>query len=474
MNDYIVSIGLEVHCELKTKTKLLCSCKNEFGGEPNTRVCPVCAALPGAMPSLSREAVDLAIKAGLAFGCEIQKFCKWDRKNFFYPDSPKAWQTTQAELPLIKGGVVEFDLGGEKKTVRINRIHLEEDAGKLIHEGNKTFIDLNRCGVPLIEIVTEPDLHSPGETVAFLEELKREISYSGVSDVKMQEGSLRVDVNLSVAKKGENIGERTETKNLNSFSAVKRSCEYEAKRQADVLEHGGKIFRETRRWDDVKGEGYVMRGKEDMDDYRYFTEPDLQPVVLSDEYIENLALSLPESAKKRVRRYIEQFNLPEYDAKVLTGDKQISDLYDDVVGRGADPKKASNFIMGSVMRLMKENDGKICVNASQIALLLNLVAEGRISLSTAKDIVLPAIGSDNDNPLEIAEKKGVLQINDLNAAEELVYKVLSENKKAVDDYVAGNKKVISFLTGAVMKASGGRFSPGLVSKTIIKKLNQKE
>lgn len=474
MNDYIVSIGLEVHCELKTQTKLLCSCKNGFGGKPNTRVCPVCAALPGAMPTLSREAVDLAIKAGLVLGCEIQKYCKWDRKNFFYPDSPKAWQTTQAELPLVRGGVVEFDFNGGKKAVRINRIHLEEDAGKLIHEGNKTFIDLNRCGVPLIEIVTEPDLHSSDETVAFLEELKREISYSGVSDVKMQEGSLRVDVNLSVARKGENLGERTETKNLNSFAAVKRSCEYEAKRQTEILEKGGVISRETRRWDDVAGVGSVMRGKEDLDDYRYFTEPDLQPLVITDEYIENLRRSLPESAKSRVSRYIEKFNLPEYDAKVLTLDKQISDLYDDVVKCGADPKKASNFIMGSVMRMYKENGGKLCVNASQIALLLQAVNDGKISLSTAKDSVLPAIGNENDDPLEIAEKLGVLQINDQKAAEELVDKVLSENIKAAQDYAAGNKKVISFLTGAVIKASRGKFNPELVSKTIIKKLNQKE
>ena len=474
MNDYVVSIGLEVHCELKTATKLLCSCKNEFGGEPNTRICPVCAALPGAMPALSREAVDLAIKAGLALGCEIQKYCKWDRKNFFYPDSPKAWQTTQAELPLVKGGAVEFDFGGEKKTVRINRIHLEEDAGKLIHDGGKTYIDLNRCGVPLIEIVTEPDLHSPEETVAFLEELKREIRYSGVSDVKMQEGSLRVDVNLSVAKKGESAGERTETKNLNSFSAVKRSCEYEAKRQISVCEQGGRIYRETRRWDDVKGEGSVMRRKEDMDDYRYFTEPDLQPVVLSDEYIENLKKSLPESEKSRVRRYTEKFGLPEYDAKVLTIEKEISDLFDQTVEFGADPKKASNFIMGSVMRLMKDNGGKIFVNARQIAEMLALANEGKISLSTAKDVLLPAIRSKSDSPLDIAEKAGVLQINDVNALEELVGKVLGENQKAANDYVGGNKKVISFLTGAVMKASKGKFNPELVSKTVIKKLNQKE
>lgn len=472
MKDYVVSIGLEVHCELKTDTKLLCSCKNAFGGEPNTRICPVCAALPGAMPSISGQAVELAVKAGLALGCEIQRYSKWDRKNFFYPDSPKAWQTTQAECPLVRGGKVEYDFRGETKSVRINRIHLEEDAGKLVHEGDRTLIDLNRCGVPLIEIVTEPDLHSAEETVAFLEELKRELRYSGVSDVKMQEGSLRVDVNLSVAEIGQPMGERTETKNLNSFSAVKRSCEYEAARQAEALERGEKIIRETRRWDDVKGVGYSMRGKEGLDDYRYFTEPDLQPVVLTDEYIESVRASLPESAKSRVKRYVTEYGLPEYDAKVLTAEKEISDLFDQTVKYGAAAKKASNFIMSGVMRSVKENGGEICVSGKQIAEILALVEEGKISVSAAKNVLLPQISTENYDISALVEKLGIVQIDDVVALQRLVDEVLEQNRKAVADYASGNKKVLSFLIGSVMKAAKGKFSPESVSKTIIKKLEK--
>lgn len=319
------TIGCEVHAELKTNTKLFCGCINEFGGAPNTHCCPVCSGFPGVLPVLNRKAVEYTVRAGLALGCEINRFSKWDRKNYFYPDLPKAWQTSQYDLPLCVGGYVEFPFDGQTKRVRLNRIHLEEDAGKLVHDGGVSLVDYNRCGVPLIEIVTEPDMHSAEEVVAFLTALKSILKYTGVSDVKMQEGSLRCDVNLSVAEDGAPLGTRTETKNLNSFRSVARAIAFETRRQIDVIESSGTVEQETRRFDDNKGVGYAMRSKEDAHDYRYFPEPDLPPVTFTDAQLDGIRAEIPTLPAARVKTYTEKYGLPAYDAEVLTADKDVAD-----------------------------------------------------------------------------------------------------------------------------------------------------
>jgi len=474
MSEFITTIGLEIHAELKTETKIFCSCPNVFGGEPNTHCCPICSGFPGVMPVLNKKAVEYTVKAGLAMGCEISRYCKWDRKNYFYPDLPKAWQTSQYDLPLVKTGVIEFNVNGEPKRVRINRIHLEEDAGKLIHENGVTRVDYNRCGVPLIEIVTEPDLHSAEETVAFLEELKSILKYTGVSDVKMQEGSLRCDVNLSVAREGEPLGTRTETKNLNSFRAVMRAINFERERQIDLLESGGVIDQETRRWDDLKGEGYAMRSKEDAQDYRYFPEPDLMPVVLSDEDIERIGSTIPMLKSERISKYVGEYGLPRYDAEILTADKDVADLFDGAVAIGANPKKASNFIMGDVLRLSKEEGSEelnIGINPTQLRDMLRLVEGGLISLSAVQKELLPKIWKTDENAEALVDKLGLKQSNDVGEIEAIVKKIMEDNPKVVNDYRSGNTKVISFFVGQTMKATKGKCNPKIVNETLNKLLN---
>lgn len=474
MNGYEITIGLEVHCELKTKSKIFCSCPNTFGGEPNTHCCPICSGFPGVMPTLNKTAVEYTVKAGLSLGCKISKYAKWDRKNYFYPDLPKAWQTSQYDLPLCEGGLVEYTAAdGSKKSVRINRIHLEEDAGKLIHEGGVTRVDYNRCGVPLMEIVTEPDLHSPEDTVAFLEELKNVLKYTGVSDVKMQEGSLRCDVNLSVAKKGEPLGTRTETKNLNSFRSVLRSCKYEAERQIELLESGGKVVQETRRWDDAAGEGSSMRGKEDAHDYRYFPEPDLMPVVLSEEDVERIRATIPALKRERTEKYTVKFGLSDYDAALITADVSVADLFDGTVAAGANPKKAANFIMGDVMRLAKEagsEDVNIKITPERLAELLKLVEDGVISLVAAQKDVFPKVWGTDESPAALVEKLGLKQSNDVGEIEAVVREIMQNNERVVNDYRSGNEKVMSFFVGQVMKATKGKANPKVVSETVIKLL----
>ena len=473
MNGYETTIGLEIHCELKTESKIFCSCANVFGGEPNTHCCPICSGLPGVMPVLNKKAVEYTVKAGLAMNCEISEYSKWDRKNYFYPDLPKAWQTSQYDLPLCGKGLVEYELNGEKKSVRINRIHLEEDAGKLIHEGGVTRVDYNRCGVPLMEIVTEPDLHSADEVIAFLDELKSILKYTGVSDVKMQEGSLRCDVNLSVAKAGSGkLGTRTETKNLNSFSSARRSIIFEANRQIDVLESGGEIKQETRRWDDNKGEGYSMRGKEDAHDYRYFPEPDLMPVVLPEAEVEKIRKSIPELKNERIARYTDNLSLPLYDAKILTQDKEIADLFDETVRMGANPKKASNYIMSEILRKGKTEgaeDVTVGVNAAQLNDILSLVGDGTISLVASKQ-VLDDIWLSDKNAKESVEKLGLKQNNDSGEIESILKGIIDANPKVVADYRAGNEKVTAFFVGQVMKATKGKSNPKVVNELLVKLL----
>lgn len=466
------TIGCEVHCELKTETKLFCGCKNEFGGDANTHCCPVCSGFPGTLPALNRKAVEFAVKAGLALHCKISEFSKWDRKNYFYPDLPKAWQTSQYDLPLCIGGYVEFELDGEKKRVRLNRIHLEEDAGKLVHDGGISRVDYNRCGVPLIEIVTEPDMHSAEEVVAFLTELKSVLKYTGVSDVKMQEGSLRCDVNLSVSESenGEKLGTRTETKNLNSFRSVARSIAFETRRQIDLLESGGAVEQETRRFDDNKGIGYAIRSKEDAHDYRYFPEPDLLPVVMSAADIKRIADTIPELKDARIARYTEKLGLPDYDARVLTEDKDVSDLFDGVVKLGADAKKASNFIMSEVLRLAKSQsseDVELKVSAEQLAEILKMSAADELNNLAAKQL-LSFVWGTNDAPRAIAAEKGLLQSNDEGEIKAVFDRVVADNPKQTADFIAGNDKLRGYFVGQIMRASGGKANPKIINSLLDK------
>lgn len=463
------TIGCEVHCELKTATKLFCGCSNEFGGAPNSHCCPICSGFPGTLPVLNCKAVEYTVRAGLALHCDISRFSKWDRKNYFYPDLPKAWQTSQYDLPLCVGGYVEYVLNGEVKRVRLNRIHLEEDAGKLIHDGGISRVDYNRCGVPLIEIVTEPDMHSAEEVVGFLTALKNILKYTGVSDVKMQEGSLRCDVNLSVAEEGAPLGTRTETKNLNSFSAVARSVKFESRRQIDVIEDGGKIVQETRRFDDSRGVGYAMRSKEDAHDYRYFPEPDLLPVVFGEDDITRIAAEIPELPDARKSRYMSDFALPEYDADVLTADKDISDLFDATVAAGADPKKASNIIMGEVLRLAKADgeDAVIGVTASALCEIIEMQAADEINNLAAKTLLSAVWGTDAQ-PRERAKELNLLQSNDEGAIKDIFDKVIAQNAKQAEDFIAGNDKIRGYFVGQVMRAAGGKANPKIVNALLDK------
>lgn len=466
---YITTIGLEIHCELKTNTKIFCGCANVFGGEPNTHCCPICSGFPGVLPVLNRTAVEYTVKAGLALGCVINEYCKWDRKNYFYPDLPKAWQTSQYDLPLVGPGKVEYQLHGETKSVRINRIHLEEDAGKLVHEGSVTKVDYNRCGVPLMEIVTEPDLHSAEETVAFLEELKSRLKYTGVSDVKMQEGSLRCDVNLSVAPAGE-LGTRTETKNLNSFRAVARSIAFESARQIEVVSSGGTVEQETRRWDDAAGEGYPMRSKENAHDYRYFPEPDLMPVVMTAADVERIRATVPMLKNERIEKYVGEYKLPEYDAKILTSDREIADLFDGAVALGAQPKKASNYIMSEILRKGKTDgseDVTIGVSAKQLAEILALVEAGTVSLAATRD-VLDRIWLTDETATAAVDALGLKQNNDSGEIEAVLKQIIEANPKVVADYKAGNGKVVAFFVGQAMKATKGKANPKIINELLPK------
>lgn len=464
------TIGCEVHAELKTNTKLFCGCINEFGGAPNTHCCPVCSGFPGVLPVLNRKAVEYTVRAGLALGCEINGFSKWDRKNYFYPDLPKAWQTSQYDLPLCVGGYVEFPFDGQTKRVRLNRIHLEEDAGKLVHDGGVSLVDYNRCGVPLIEIVTEPDMHSAEEVVAFLTALKSILKYTGVSDVKMQEGSLRCDVNLSVAEDGAPLGTRTETKNLNSFRSVARAIAFETRRQIDVIESSGTVEQETRRFDDNKGVGYAMRSKEDAHDYRYFPEPDLPPVTFTDAQLDGIRAEIPTLPAARVKTYTEKYGLPAYDAEVLTADKDVADLFERVVENGIEPKKASNFIMSETLRLAKSSgsdDVELKVTAEQLYAILKMSADGELNNLAAKSLLAEVWGSDAD-PRETARRLNLVQSNDAGAIKQIFDGVIAANPKQTADFLAGNDKLRGYFVGQVMRAAGGKANPKIINDLLDK------
>ena len=457
--NYETVIGLEVHAELKTKTKIYCGCKNEFGGEPNTHICPICTGMPGTLPVLNKAVVDFAIKAGLAMNCTITKYGKQDRKNYFYPDLPKAYQISQFDLPLCQNGYVDIMVDGKEKRIGITRIHIEEDAGKLIHDeyGNTTVVDYNRCGVPLIEIVSEPDLRSPEEAKIFLETLKSILEYTEVSDCKMQEGSLRCDVNLSLRPIGtEEFGTRCEMKNVNSFSAAFRAMQFEKKRQAEILDNGGIIEQETRRWDDVHGVSIVMRTKEDAHDYRYFPEPDLLPIEISDEWIDSIKETIPELPEARRARYVGEYGLPEYDSFILTSSKSMADYFDSCVALGKNPKTVSNWLMGDVLKLLNEKElSEIPFEPKRLSALIELIEKATISNQAAKKVLAQMFLEDAE-PMALVEKLGLSQVSDEGELMKIVEEVLSQNPQSVADFKAGKGKAVGYLMGQTMKASKGR------------------
>lgn len=475
---YETVIGLEVHAELSTKTKIYCNCSTEFGGEVNTHCCPICTGMPGVLPVLNKKVVDYAIKAGLATNCEITEYGKQDRKNYFYPDLPKAYQVSQYDLPVCKNGYIDIEVEGQKKRIGITRIHIEEDAGKLIHDewGTGSLIDYNRCGVPLIEIVTEPDMRSPEEARVFLETLKSILQYIDVSDCKMQEGSLRCDVNLSVRPFGQKeFGTRTEMKNVNSFRAAVRAMEYEKKRQIDVVESGGQVEQDTRRWDDAKGISYTMRSKEEAHDYRYFPEPDLVPIVIDSNWIEEIRSTIPELPKAKKARYVQEYQLPEYDAEIITASRTLAQFFEKCVEQGANPKTVSNWFMGDLMRLMKDKNiepEEIPFSAEYMAKLISLIEKGTISGSAAKK-VLEFMFDEGKDPEVIVKEKGLVQISDESQLVGIVEQVLADNPQSVADYNAGKEKAIGFLVGQTMKASKGKANPQMLNQLIKKILDNK-
>lgn len=469
-DDYEVVIGLEVHAELSTKTKIFCSCSTEFGGAPNTHTCPICMAMPGTLPVLNEKVVEYAVKAGLATNCEISKDSKNDRKNYFYPDLPKAYQISQFDKPLCEHGYIEIDdKDGNKKKIRILRIHIEEDAGKLNHDdlGGESLVDLNRAGVPLIETVSEPDLRSSEEAENYLRKLKSIFEYIEVSDCKMQEGSLRADVNVSVRKKGDSkLGTRTEMKNMNSFRSIVRAINYEVERQIDVIEEGGKVEQESLRWDDVSGKTFSMRDKEDAQDYRYFPDPDLVAIKLTDEYIENVKKSLPELPESRKKRYLDKYNLSEKDAKLITSSKYLSDLFEKTIEVCNNPKAVNNWIISDISRILNETETEpieIPFDYNQLGKLIILIDKGTISSSIGKKVLAELFENPRD-PEEIIKEKGWIQISDEGAIKEVVEKILSENPQSITDYKNGKDKALGFLVGQAMKETKGKANPQMLNK----------
>ena len=463
-------IGLEVHAELLTKTKIYCGCTTEFGGKPNTHVCPVCLGLPGSLPQLNKHVVELGIKAGLALNCEITKIGRMDRKNYFYPDCPKNYQITQDELPLCRNGYIDIELeSGEVKRIGIERIHIEEDAAKLLHTKRGTLVDFNRSGVPLIEVVSKPDLRSPEEATLYLTKLKSILSSIGISDCKMEEGSLRCDGNISIREKGtEPFGIRSEIKNMNSFKALEKALNYEYGRQVEAVTNGETLTVETRRWDETNNETIVMRSKEQANDYRYFPEGDLVTLNISDEWIENVRKTIPELPHEKEARFIKEYDLPKYDAHVLTLTVSMADFFDKAAKISGDPKSASNWIMGDISRLMKVNGTWIedlKFEPKDVAELIEVIKDGTISSAIGKQ-VLEAIFESGKSPKAIIDEKGLKQNNDEGALLEIVNKVLDENPQVIEQYKSGRTKILGFAVGQVMKETKGQANPGIVNKLV--------
>ncbi len=469
---YETVIGLEVHVELATKTKIFCGCSTAFGGEPNSHTCPVCTGMPGSLPVLNKQVLEYAIAVGLATNCDITRNGKFDRKNYFYPDNPQNYQISQLYLPICRNGYVEIETEeGGKKKVGIHEIHMEEDAGKLIHDEweDATLVDYNRSGVPLIEIVSEPDMRSADEVIAYLEKLRLLIQYLGASDCKLQEGSMRADVNLSVREVGASeFGTRTEMKNLNSFKAIARAIEGEKARQIDLIESGEKVIQETRRWDDAKETSYAMRSKEDAQDYRYFPDPDLVPIVVSEEMIEKIREKQPEFRTEKMARYKEEFDIPDYDIDIITNTKRMADLFEETVALGAQPKKVSNWLMGETMRLLKEQSmdpEDIRFSPAHLAALIAMVDKKEINSSVAKTVFEKMFHEDID-PVKYVDEKGLKTVNDEGALRKTIEEVVANNPQAVEDYHNGKEKAIGALVGQTMKAMKGKADPTMVNQIL--------
>lgn len=476
---YETVVGLEVHTELKTKSKIFCGCSTEFGGDQNTHVCPVCLGLPGVLPVLNKKVVEYALRVGLALNCEIVKFNKFDRKNYYYPDLPKNFQTSQYDLPICLNGHLDVEVDGQTRRIRITRIHMEEDAGKLVHSGNtistsdSSNVDYNRTGVPLLEIVSEPDVRSGAEARAYVEKLRSILKYLDVSDVRMEEGSLRCDANISVRLMGETkLGTKTEIKNMNSLTALQKGVEYEAIRQAEALEDGEAIVQETRTWDDAKGQTLSMRKKEAENDYRYFPEPDLVPIVISDEMIEAARQSLPELPDAKQARFVEQYGLSDEDSITLTALRETADYLDAAVKAGADAKTAANWMLGDLSKMVNENNltfARAPVSPENLAAMIGLIDKGTISGKIAKKVIVSMWETGKD-PDTIVKEQGLVQITDTGAIEAIVKEVIANNPKSVEDFNSGKGKAIGFLVGQVMKASKGRANPGVVNELLQKYL----
>lgn len=469
--EYETVIGLEVHVELATKTKIFCGCSTEFGGEPNTHTCPVCTGMPGSLPVLNKQVVEYAMAVGLAANCQIHQKCKFDRKNYFYPDNPQNYQISQLYLPICYDGWVEIETEDGKKKVGIHEIHMEEDAGKLIHDDweDCSLVDYNRSGVPLIEIVSEPDMRSAQEVIAYLDKLRTIIQYLGASDCKLQEGSMRADVNLSVREKGsDTFGTRTEMKNLNSFKAIARAIEGERERQIDLLEDGQAVVQETRRWDDNKECSYPMRSKEDAQDYRYFPDPDLVPVLISDEWIDDIKSRQPELRTEKLERYKKEFDIPQYDAEILTSSKKLADIFEASAAICKKPKKVSNWLMGEALRLLKEHNQEpedLSFSPENLAKLIRLADGGTINNKVAKE-VFEKIYSENIDPEQYVEEHGLKSVSDEGALRSVIEEIVAANPQSVEDYKGGKKKAIGFLVGQTMKAMKGKADPGAVNKIL--------
>lgn len=469
---YETVIGLEVHVELATKTKIFCGCSTAFGGAPNSHTCPVCTGMPGSLPVLNKQVLQYAIAVGLATNCDITRNGKFDRKNYFYPDNPQNYQISQLYLPICRNGYVEIETeDGGKKKVGIHEIHMEEDAGKLIHDEweDATLVDYNRSGVPLIEIVSEPDMRSADEVIAYLEKLRLLIQYLGASDCKLQEGSMRADVNLSVREVGAaEFGTRTEMKNLNSFKAIAHAIEGEKARQIDLIETGEKVVQETRRWDDTKEASYAMRSKEDAQDYRYFPDPDLVPIVVSEEMIDAIRKEQPEFREEKMARYKEEYDIPDYDIDIITNTKRMADLFEQTVALGAQPKKVSNWLMGETLRLLKERSmdpEDIRFTPDELSSLIAMVDKKEINTSVAKE-VFEAMFDGGVDPVKYVEEKGLKTVHDEGALRKTIEEVVANNPQAVDDYHNGKEKAIGALVGQTMKAMKGKADPSLINQIL--------
>lgn len=476
-NNYEMVVGLEVHAELNTASKIYCSCKNAFGLEVNSQVCPICMGMPGTLPTLNEKVVEYAIKMGHALNCKINSVCKQDRKNYFYPDLPKAYQISQAEVPLCENGYLDIMVDGKTKTIGVTRIHIEEDAGKLLHDDSfaGSLVDLNRCGVPLIEIVSEPDIRSVAEAKAYLETIRSILQYINISDCKMQEGSIRCDVNVSVHKIGEPFGTRCEMKNVNSFSAAIRGIEFEANRQIEVLENGGIIEQETRRWDDAKGESILMRTKENANDYRYFPEPDLLTIVVDEGKIAELKNSLPELPNAKLRRYVDEFGISQNDGALIAESVEKAKLFDDAVSLNkGTPKGIIKWILGDISKYINETGKSISdmkITPERLAELVGTIESGQISNASGKIVFETMLAEDKDVS-EIIKEKNLSQNSNTDELEALARDVLSQNEKSVTDYKGGKTNALGFLVGQCMKASKGQANPGMMRDIVIKLLSE--